>query len=1642
LEEDRLKATITVQHDLLDPSTRVTREVEFEHGDTLADVCGISGEFGTPSAWVGMRDSVPMDTPLQDGDIVTFAVVPGAGLTATLYIPFIGVKTFTGAAAVLALAASFAVQVGFSLAVQALAGKPDKPSQPTDDGDSNHYGFGGIASNKFAEGSALPVVYGRFRVAGVIINAFEEVQVSPAASYANMLLLLAGHEVSKIGDLVADADDLSSAAGTLPATLQIDGQPATDLRDVECHVRMGTLDQSFIPGFETAAQQDSVNATLEESPSAKTGTDIEIPPGSYPDASPALDVWDTPVSFTMSNDGDAYSALLSFPSGLFDVSSSSGNFLTTDVRAQLRYQEVDGGGTPFGDVAVLPAITYSDDRRASFPVAMSGLFQDPSTVTAPVASQYAEGDSTLKTSSAWAKTNGQGFGAAAALPSNQEKATILMWVRLVVDVTDAGGIGTNRNVRFINANTYLCGQLNGSGHGFRLRLRNTQIAGGLGTPQWSAGGAVYTMQESARLELTLVGASGTATTLVNDNDGIRLSARMVEEHLSGGALGAQKTRWVQVGFSWDATANGTSGKAIVYQEGLAQAEANSTVNPPMFDSSEEFFVFASDDIGNDFTAGDFDEIICYQRALSSFEVGEKYQGFPAQDTEPDIIDSWHCDSNSGGNISSFVSFGNDLDLQGTATTSTAETDGPVSTAQTGTLKRGKYKVEIQRLNPLSTSGLAEDTLQWDSFVSKTSEQFEYPGCALLAVRVRSTDQLNTNLPLVTVLVEGKRVPVFDGTDPDNPTIETKWSRNPAWIAADAMRDEDNGVGRFFKDVLQLDWATLFAIAERSDELLVDGNGTALLTNGWFFTAASPPETPNGTVRFSIDVSTYKTNWPDFFDAKQTTGALIETGVWFVLQDISGSEPSWVQALEGVPLEMVRIEEDSGGDIEFEFHVPDGLSPSTSVYLGNPTVEQYEQRFTFDGIFDRSDFSAWEALINIFDAAQARPALIGSRLSPHYDRPRSPVAMFGEGNIVPGSLKTSWSGIEDRTNHIVTEFLDERLNYEKSQAETEHSTVNDPTDPTSFQTERRRSEGVTRRSQVMRRQVKDLNRAFLSRRFATFRTGVDSVPVLPGDVIAVSSDVPQWGFSGRLSEESSEADVVYLDRDIEIEAAKTYEIEIRLFTGTIEKRTVTNATGTYEAGERITVSADFGGFPQLGDLYSFGETDRTTQLMEVTDTKFDPASLEREISCVEYNADIYLDDFGLLPETPVSALPEPTTSVAPPPLLEARATPDESVGEDGSTYIGVRLDWTPTEAHVGTVSGYAVWVAQGSDGEFIRAATTPPDSNFASIAEPFVRDGNAYRFRIQPIGKGGKVGDLAQCAQAYISIPTRGFGSPMQAIDTLEARITGELVTFTWTGAENSRRIEIRAGGWILGQKILSAPTKDGEASVPFWQSALSNAEGIASPLLFARPVDGRGRYGKAFTFEFDPSVRGVTDHLVDGFEEPGWAGTKVNTAAIAAPGDPTLFPPRQRQAKLAYTGATTEASYEFQTTALPESQDVYAQVVVEADQVHPKAIEDLGGSKIGSRELLRWTMEGPLWDHDDDLGNVTVEVSADHTTSDVFDGTFLRFRSATYALKNAKVKLDVTRPTTDYDIRITRTAVRFTKKNQPPHDSVASEVFS
>jgi predicted phage tail protein len=345
------------------------------------------------------------------------------------------------------------------------------------------------------------------------------------------------------------------------------------------------------------------------------------------------------------------------------------------------------------------------------------------------------------------------------------------------------------------------------------------------------------------------------------------------------------------------------------------------------------------------------------------------------------------------------------------------------------------------------------------------------------------------------------------------------------------------------------------------------------------------------------------------DVERSTIPIPENGIdGGALVDMPADNPAWVcyfllhNALNGGGVDAERIEYDA-----FE------------AWAANCTANSLTCNIYFDDITNLK-----RALDVVGMLGRGQVVQMGSRFTCITDFPDDSVQRFsfGMGNIAVDSFNEEWLPMEDRADTIEVTFWDAANDYARTPVTVQQNNV-----PSSRQENRQTLMlyGCTDREMALKHAKFLLNKARYLTLTASWSADIDALACMPGDIVDVSHDVPQWGQSGRIV--AATADTVTLDREVPLVSGNIYAVDVRHGDDTRETATIT-ATAD-ETTDTLNLDAPWTTIPQQYDNYAFGPVNNETKAFRVVSISKDK-DLRRKVQALEYYPEVYDDDV-LIPE---------------------------------------------------------------------------------------------------------------------------------------------------------------------------------------------------------------------------------------------------------------------------------------------------------------------------------------------------------------------------------------------------------------------------
>ena len=334
-----------------------------------------------------------------------------------------------------------------------------------------------------------------------------------------------------------------------------------------------------------------------------------------------------------------------------------------------------------------------------------------------------------------------------------------------------------------------------------------------------------------------------------------------------------------------------------------------------------------------------------------------------------------------------------------------------------------------------------------------------------------------------------------------------------------------------------------------------------------------------------------------------------------------NETSWVAKSSNNPawasydmLVRTIYDIDANGENLVVYHT-EGADYSRIIYADFEAWADHcdEEGYYIDIYFD-SQMDLWSALIQIGQLGHGSVVMRGTKYSCVIDKEDTSSQVFSIANVYKDSFSMQYLSLEDRANVVEVTYFDSERKYQREMFSVygnDYNTVNN-----------------VKKAQLSLNGCVDYSRAwkladFLLKnneyiiRSVSFDVDIDAIACQVGDVIKFQSDIPQWGFSGRVV--SSTSNTVVLDREVTLNDSDTYNIlVVDADDDTVQEKLVTTSNQTTDT---LTISGTWSSNPEKYDVFLFGVDGSEYKLFRVVAITRS-AELKRKISGVEYNASIY------------------------------------------------------------------------------------------------------------------------------------------------------------------------------------------------------------------------------------------------------------------------------------------------------------------------------------------------------------------------------------------------------------------------------------
>ena len=419
----------------------------------------------------------------------------------------------------------------------------------------------------------------------------------------------------------------------------------------------------------------------------------------------------------------------------------------------------------------------------------------------------------------------------------------------------------------------------------------------------------------------------------------------------------------------------------------------------------------------------------------------------------------------------------------------------------------------------------------------------------------------------------------------------------------------------------------------------------------------------------------------------------------------------------------------------------------------------EPRYRFDAFFDTAQ-KRWTAAQKAANVGHAVIIPHGRNIGIVVDRPGHITQIFGEGRTTVSSVKGSFSSTEDRARAIEVTYNDGQNDFKNTVMTVRSPNYN--TDRASDNTAQLTLFGVKRRSQAYREAITALATNERQLQFIELSADIDAIVAEYGDIVGFNHAVSRLGIaSGRIV--SATTTTVKLDKTVQLDAAKKYEIYISLSNDALIRREVIAETTATDTLKLATPFEDTQ-LPQRFDNYAFGELDKAVKPFRIVNASRD-GDLKVSLKLAEYDEAMYSDELDYSKYPVIDYTSTPTVA-----KITSLTASEESYTADRSAVSNVRVTWQLD--HIGTApESYIVRIKSRTSDYDEQASTRMTTHVFRSV-----RQGDDYDITVYSIF------DALTADSKTTSLHVHGTSYAENNASELVIVLVGKGFNLSWRGA--------------------------------------------------------------------------------------------------------------------------------------------------------------------------------------------------------------------------------------------------------------------
>lgn len=499
------------------------------------------------------------------------------------------------------------------------------------------------------------------------------------------------------------------------------------------------------------------------------------------------------------------------------------------------------------------------------------------------------------------------------------------------------------------------------------------------------------------------------------------------------------------------------------------------------------------------------------------------------------------------------------------------------------LPQGQYEIRVTRLTPDDEEGDNYNSTQIGvRFIEEiNTTDVNYGGLAMIGFNLKATQQISGARP--NYKVTATRKPLFLNG-------EYRDCTNPAWICYDILTNQNYGmkVDTTAINTAEFEeWASFCEAGEEQSSTAI--SKTTLDPYEIFYgkLKVDQVDLPDTNQYLSLDTINYATSYINIVNEGRTLTIANLNHLDFLRY---GAENFYRL---GFSEELTDVT-----SLEYYIEFWDGS------YINTP-------KLSYNGVLDTLT-DVWSTLQDIATVGRGQIILQGTKYSVIYDTKKEVTGLYNASNST--NHVVNYISQEDIATEVEVAFSDKNLGYEMNQVVIQDVSAYEAGAKAKISSQT--VKGITSEEEALTHGRYLLAASKALRRILTFDADIEAITQTVGELVAVQTDVSQYGIGGIILDKVG--NTLTLDTQIDILHGTNYTLKIKnKDTDAITDYPVTideTVIGTYEVTVVNATNIN------IEDRYSFGVVNSDSFLGTITEISRD-GELTRTMTVMEYNESV-------------------------------------------------------------------------------------------------------------------------------------------------------------------------------------------------------------------------------------------------------------------------------------------------------------------------------------------------------------------------------------------------------------------------------------